>query len=157
MARYFKKRRIVGPSKNEEKLRRAADAEARERSVTRLSDQFPTVARLTVQLDLLSPQNHPLAEHQTRVFKPEDRADFSVPCPGRCGQGTFNLAAKVQSVVEARQPVSEGTGICQEPLFAGSADVCGVKLVCRIEAAYKEEAPAKEVPAAAPAPKPQAP
>ena len=139
MARYFKKRRPVGPSKNEEKIQRLRQAEERERSVARLVDQFPTVTRLSVQLDLLSPQQHPLAERETRVYKPEDRCDFSVPCPGRCGQGTFNVAAKVAAIVEARETVSESSGICQEPLYAGSTEVCGVRLVCRVEAAYKEE------------------
>ncbi|MBI4425050.1 MAG: hypothetical protein HY554_15060 [Elusimicrobia bacterium] len=144
MARFFKKRRPKGgPSKNEEKVTRSREAAARERSMSRLADRFPQVERLSVQLDLVSPQNHPLAERQTRVFRPEDACDFSVPCPGRCGHGSFDLAAKLESVVETRQPLSESSGTCQEPLYAGSPDVCGVRLNCRIEVAYAPE-PAKE-------------
>ena len=138
MARYFKKRRPVGPSKNEEKLQRSREAEARERSLGRLADTFPQVTRLSVQLELLSPQNAPLSERETRVFNPDDKCDFSVPCPGRCGQGSFNLAAKLQAVVEAHEPASQSSGTCQEPLYAGSPDVCGVRLNCQIEVRYAE-------------------
>lgn len=138
MARYFKKRRPVGPSKNEEKIQRSREAEARERSAGRLSDIFPLVERLSVRLELLSPQNAPLAEVETRSFGPGDKCDFSVPCPGRCGQGSFNLAAKLQAVVESREGTSQSSGTCQEPLYVGSPDVCGVKLSCQIQIQYAE-------------------
>ena len=104
----------------------------------RLSDAFPQVERLTVGLELLSPQNAPLSERETRVFKPEDKCDFSVPCPGRCGQGSFNLAAKLQAVVESHETASQSSGTCQEPLYVGSPDVCGVKLNCQIQIQYAE-------------------
>ncbi|MBI5202921.1 MAG: hypothetical protein HY925_15115 [Elusimicrobia bacterium] len=138
MARYFKKRRPVGPSKNEQKLQRNREAEARERNVGRLADAFPQVDRLTVNLELMSPQQQALAEPETRIFGPDDRVELSVPCPGRCGQGSFNLAGKVQAMVESSQSRAEATGICQEPLFAGASDVCGVKLLCKIEVQYAE-------------------
>lgn len=138
MARYFKKRRPVGPSKNEEKLQRNREAEARERNLGRLVDQFPQVEQMTIHLDLLSPQQHSLAEPETRVFKSEDRVDLSVPCPGRCGQGSFNLAGKVTALVEGHETKAEASGICQEPLFAGASDVCGVRLACKIEVQYAE-------------------
>ncbi len=139
MARYFKKRRPVGPSKNEEKLQRNREAEARERNQGRLADVFPLVERLTAHLELMSPQQHSLADPETRVFKSEDRVDLSVPCPGRCGQGSFNLAGKVAAMVENHEPKADATGVCQEPLFAGASDVCGVKLFCKIEVQYVPE------------------
>ncbi|MBI4348757.1 MAG: hypothetical protein HY553_18100 [Elusimicrobia bacterium] len=139
MARYFKKRRPVGPSKNEQKLQRNREAEARERNVGRLSDAFPQVERLTVRLELLSPQQHSLAEPETRVFKAQDRIELSVPCPGRCGQGSFNLAGKVQAVIESHEASADATGTCQEPLFAGATEVCGVRLSCKIEVQYAPE------------------
>lgn len=138
MAGYFKKRRIAGPSKNEQKIQREREAEARERSRGRLGDAFQQVERVTVRLELVSPQGAPLAEPETRSFKASDRADFSVPCPGRCGQGSFNVEGKVQSMIEANAPSAEASGTCQEPLYAGATEVCGVRLKCRIDIQYAE-------------------
>lgn len=138
MAGYFKKRRVAGPSKNEQKVQRVREAEARERSKGRLGDAFPQVERLTVRTEILSPQGAQLAEPETKVYKTGDRADFAVACPGRCGQGSFNLEGKIQSVIESNAPSAEASGTCQEPLYAGASEVCGVQLKCRIEVQYAE-------------------
>lgn len=138
MAGYFKKRRIAGPSKNEQKLQREREAEARERSRGRLGDAFPQVERLTVRLELHSPQGAPLAEPETRTWKAPDRTDFAVPCPGRCGEGSFNLEGKITSMIETHVPSAEASGVCQQPLYAGATEVCGVQLKCKIEVQYAE-------------------
>lgn len=145
MAQFFKKRRgPQGPNKNEQKVRRGQEASDRARRNGVLSQNLPSVERLCVQLDFLGAQNQPI-DQQSRVFGPTDVCDFSVSCPGRCGTGAFDLAAKIQAVVEARQTLSESSGLCKVPLFAGSPDACGLQLKCRIEVRYFPE------PVAAPA------
>ncbi|MEK7656404.1 MAG: hypothetical protein AAB412_01480 [Elusimicrobiota bacterium] len=140
MAQFFKKRRgPQGPNKNEQKVRRGQEAADRARRNGALSQHHPSVERLSVQLNFLGAQNQPI-DQQTRVFGPSDVCDFSVPCPGRCGTGAFDLAAKIQAVVETRQALSESSGLCKVPLFAGSPDACGLQLKCRIEVRYFPQA-----------------
>ena len=140
MAQFFKKRRgPQGPNKNEQKVRRGQDAADHARRTGALSQHHPSVERLCVQLNFLGAQNQPI-DQQTRVFGPSDICDFSVPCPGRCGTGAFDLAAKIQAVVETRQALSESSGLCKVPLFAGSPDACGLQLKCRVEVRYFPQA-----------------
>lgn len=132
MAGYFKKRRgPSGPSKNELKARRSRDSGPGDT----LGGLFPTVRQLTIRLEFTTPEGHPFGS-SSRALGPADPCDLSVPCPGRCGTGSFNLATKVGAVVEAKELLSESSGTCQEPLYAGAASVCGLQLRCRLEAAY---------------------
>lgn len=136
MAGYFKKRkRNAGPNKNEAKVSRGKEIESLGMSGNSLASRYPTVLRLSIKLNFLSRQGHVLGE-DTRAFGPQDSCDFSAPCPGSCGVGDFNLAAKIASVVANRQPVFESKGVCQQRLFAGSNDVCGCQLSCRGEVSY---------------------
>lgn len=138
MAFYGKRRKPAGPSKNEQKLQRAEAEARRVRSAGSLADHFPQVERLIVSLQFLSPQGQVLSEEK-RVFLPAEAYNISAPCPGRCGVGNFDLEAKVSNLVETRQPGAEASGVCQEPLYAGSPDVCGTKLQCKIEVVYLPE------------------
>ena len=142
MANFFKKRKAkTGPNKNEAKVQRARDEEARSRSGGRLQDRFPSVQSLSVKMEFFSSHQAPLGE-ESRTFRPQDVCDFSAPCPGPCGVGSFDLGAKVEQVVASGQSSAEATGRCQEPLYAGSPDLCGCELKCSITVAYFPE-PAK--------------
>ena len=134
-APYRKKKRNVGPSKNEEKVSRAKELASLSRPSNSLGSRFPGVTRMTVRLEFIS--NHQqLLSQETRVFGPSDSCNFSAPCPGTCGVGDFDLAGKVAKVVESRQGLVETSGLCQERLFAGSKDLCGTQLKCRLEIEY---------------------
>jgi len=137
MAQFYKpkRRKAPGPSKNEMKVRRGMEADQMTRSAGVMKDRFPAVQKLSIQLDFLTPQGH-LMDQQTRVFTPADACDFAVPCPGRCGRGSFDLAAKVRVVLESRQGRSDSSGTCAETLYPGSKEICGSQLRCRMEAAY---------------------
>jgi hypothetical protein len=135
MAQFFKRRARASPNKNEEKVQRSREAASQANFAGVLGQRFPTVERLSVQLEFVNPQSHSV-EHQTRLFSASDSCDFKVPCPGRCGQGSYDLAGKIQAVVDAHESSSEGNGICQEPLYAGSPEVCGYQLKCKIEVRY---------------------
>lgn len=135
MAGYFKRRPAPGPSKNEQKVSSRRDADSRAKSAEALGHRYPTVQKMTIKLQFVSPQQH-VIDQQTRAYNPQDQYDFSVPCPGRCGDGAFDLAAKIDGIVEKREPMSESSGACQKPLYAGAAEVCGLQLKCRIEVQY---------------------
>ena len=140
MAGYFKpkRRRSAGPNKNEQKVMRGRSAENQARFAALLKDRFPNVQRLTVELNFFTPQEE-LYEQQTRAFDAQSKCDLAVPCLGRCGgRGSFDLAAKVKSVVDARQERSDGHGVCREPLYAGATDVCGFKLHAKIQVEYAD-------------------
>ncbi|MBI5209146.1 MAG: hypothetical protein HY927_04140 [Elusimicrobia bacterium] len=147
---YYKKRRNTGPSKNDLKVRRNMEAERQTRGGVTLSQRFPNVERLTVKLEILGPQKQ-LFSKATRAFGPSDRCEFSVPCPGRCGGGSFDLEGKLTAVLTAGQTVTEATGICQQPIYPGASEVCGCQLRCGIEASYlPEPAAAPQAPAVPP-------
>ncbi len=134
MARFFKKRRAdAGPSKNELKARRGRDTGG-----PSLAARYPSVQKLEVRLEFLGAQAQVL-EQESRAFGPGDECRFTAACPGRCGAGRFDLAAKIDAVVAARQTASESRGLCQEPLYAGSPENCGCELRCSIQAEYIPE------------------
>ena len=139
MAQFFKSKRRRGgggPNKNEKKVMREKQAENQARFARPLSEMYPSVQRLSIQLEFLTPQQH-LFDRQVRVFEPSNACDFSVPCLGRCGgQGSFDLESKVSQVISARQTVSTGSGTCQERLYLGP-EICGFRLQCKIEAVYR--------------------
>lgn len=138
MARFFKKRaRPSGPNKNEQKVMRNQGAGR----TGPLAQAYPGVANLSIKLQFIGPQQQ-VIDSQERAFGPSDPCDLSVPCPGRCGSGAFDLAAKIAAVIEGRQDAADAGGVCQEPLYAGSAEMCGLRLQCRIQISY-QPAPAE--------------
>lgn len=133
-AQYRKKKRVAGPSKNEEKVERARQAEFMSRSSNSFGARYPDVKAMTVALVFTGAQGQSLGE-ETRKYGPQDPCDFAVPCPGMCGVGSFDLAGKVAQVLESRAEVSEGAGVCQEKLHTGAA--CGCALKVRLQVEYR--------------------
>ncbi|HOW27680.1 MAG TPA: hypothetical protein PK876_04160 [Elusimicrobiota bacterium] len=132
-----KKRKAAGPNKNEKKVMREMEAERRIGMAGTLKERYPSVQRLTIQLNFISPQGH-LLEQQTRHYGPADACDFSATCLGRCGgTGSFDLESKIKEVISTRRAASDNTGTCQEKLYPGSADCCGSRLQCKIEVSYQ--------------------
>ncbi|MBI3550805.1 MAG: hypothetical protein HY078_17355 [Elusimicrobia bacterium] len=145
MPGYYKKRRVnSGPTKNEEKAARTIEQKRQERSGDTLAHLYPNVQRIAIELEILSPQKLQLSK-ETRIFNPGDRYKFSVPCPGRCGQGSFDLAGKIEQVVTNRERTSTSHGQCKEPLYAGAAETCACELNCKIEITFLPE-PEPEAP-----------
>lgn len=138
MAAFYKKRRNTGPSKNDLKVQRNMESARLSRSGDTIGRRFPTVQRVSIRLEIMGPQGQLLSE-ETRVFSPADRCGFEVQCPGRCGGGRFDLEAKLAAVLNSRETASESSGVCQNPIYAGSSEVCGCRLSCKIEAAFKPE------------------
>lgn len=139
---YRKKRRIVGPSKNEEKVERARMQDAMSRGSNSIGSRYPEVKTMKVALSFTGAQGQSLGD-ESRSYGPQDPCVFSVPCPGMCGVGAFDLAGKVAAVVEGHMEHSEGSGVCQERLHTGAP--CGCTLKVKLEVAYR---PAPAAPAA---------
>ncbi len=141
MPAFFKPRRRrtnSGPNKNEAKVLRRAQAEREARSAGTLKDRFPTVERLVIGLDFITPQQL-FFEQETRDFGAADPFDLSVTCPGRCrGEGTFDIVDKIDSVIQARQKRVEATAVCRQPIYFGAAEVCDFKLQVKIDVTYAE-------------------
>lgn len=138
MPTYYnkKKRKNSGPNKNEEKVQRGKDAERLGASSNSLGARFPGVEKLVVTLQFMSSREADLGT-ETRSFTPQDPCRFEAACPGPCGVGEFNLASKIESVIAARLPSAEASGQCEEPLFAGSKELCGCRLNCRLTVSYR--------------------
>ena len=81
MAFYRKKRRKAGPSKNDEKVRRAQTAEDNERAAGTLSTRFPSVRSLRVKVSIATPQGVVLEESE-ETYAPNDAFFLEADCPG---------------------------------------------------------------------------
>lgn len=130
---YRKKKRVAGPSKNEEKVQRSREAEAMLGRGNSLSARYPNVRGVTVKLAFSGEQGQSFGD-ETRSYGPNDPCDFAVPCPGRCGVGSFDLAGKIDAMIEAHEPESKSSGVCQQQLFAGQN--CNCKLECAVQISY---------------------
>lgn len=133
MASFFKprRRRPSGPNKNQKKVMRGESHHGL------LKERFPAVEHLSVELEFMTPRQE-LIDKEVRELGPDDPLDVTAPCPGRCGRGSFDVAAKVRSLVEARETQGEAAGVCREVLYPGSAEACEVRLRCRIRVDYRE-------------------
>ena len=114
---------------------RAKDAERAAHSGETLGARFPAVSRLSIKLIYLNAQGHVL-EEKALALTPADPCRFTVGCPGRCGIGSFDFSAKLEQALGERLASFDCSGKCEQPLYAGSKEVCGCELKCRIEAAF---------------------
>lgn len=136
MAGHFKKRKgYQGPNKNEQKVTRGKNADNQARVYGVLGAKFPLLKRLKIGLTFLNAQQQML-DQQTMSLGPTDAAVFTVPCPGRCGRGSFDFGGKIAETVGAGLLLSESSAKCPESLYAGSPETCGCEIKCRMEADY---------------------
>lgn len=136
MPAYFKKRRgPQGPNKNEEKVQRAREAKDPGRSFGLLGMKFPSVKRLKVHVVFLDARQNVLEEKDFSLG-PNDPAALTIPCPGRCGSGSFDLAGKIEQMATTALSASESGAKCPEPLYASSPEACGCEIRCKMEIEY---------------------
>ena len=119
---------------------RAKDAERAAHGGETLGAHFPAVTRLSIHLLFLNPQGHVL-EERTNALAPSDPLRFTVGCPGRCGIGSFDFSAKFEQSLGERLASFDCSGKCEQPLYAGSREICGCELKCRVEASFLPPAP----------------
>jgi len=134
MAFYRKKRRKVGPSKNDQKVRRAQTAEDNERAAGTLSTRFPSVRSLKVKVSIATPQGVVLEESE-ETYGPNDPFFLEADCPGSCGSGAYDFAGLIGQSLEGLQERGSAQIICAEPSYSGAAGAtCGCIAKCEFTA-----------------------
>jgi hypothetical protein len=134
MAFYRKKRRKAGPSKNDEKVRRAQTAEDNERAAGTLSSRFASVRSLRVKVSIATPQGVVLEESE-ETYGPNDPFFLEADCPGSCGSGAYDFAVLIAQSLENLQERGSAQIICAETSYSGAAgSVCGCIAKCEFTA-----------------------
>lgn len=134
MAFYRKKKRKVGPSKNEKKVGRAQMAEDAERSAGTLSTRFPFVKALRVKVSIATPQGVVLEESE-ETYGPNEPFVLEADCPGSCGSGHFDFATMISEGLERRDERGSSQTICAEPSYSGAPGAqCGCIAKCEFTA-----------------------
>ena len=130
MAFYRKKRRKAGPSKNDEKVRRAQTAEDNERAAGTLSSRFPAVRALRVKVAIATSQGVVLEESE-ESFAPNDPLILEADCPGSCGSGSYDFAVLISAALERREERGSAQIVCAEASYSGAAGAqCGCLAKC---------------------------
>ena len=138
MARFFKPKRRrtnAGPNKNESKVLRRESTERGKGSAETLGDRFPNVGRLVLDMHFITPQDQPF-EDVKRTMNAADPLDLYLECPGRCGDGSFDLSERVAAMVDAQRKRSNEKLVCPQPIYAGPAGACDFRLECQIEVQF---------------------
>ena len=121
MTFYKKKKRKVGPSKNEEKVRRGQAAQAEADAAGTLSSRG--ARSLTVKLTVTSPQGVILQEDE-HTYGANDAFVVEADCPGACGSGSYDFAPAIADALSRRQAQGEGEAACAESGY-GAGTACG--------------------------------
>ena len=130
MAFYRKKRRKAGPSKNDEKVRRAQTAEDNERAAGTVSTRFPSVRSLRVKVSIATPQGVVLEESE-ETYGPNDPFFLEADCPGSCGSGSYDFAVLIAQSLENLQERGVAQIVCAEASYSGAAGAqCGCVAKC---------------------------
>ena len=100
-----------------------------------LSSRFPSIKQLRIHYVFLDARQRTLNE-ETVTLGPCDPAAFTLPCPGRCGKGSFDFTDKLKETAGAGLAFSEASAKCPESLYASSLEACGCEIKCRMDIEY---------------------
>ena len=133
MTFYRKKKRKVGPSKNEEKVRRGQAAEAEAESAGTLASRVPGARSLKLKLSIVSPQGVVLQEDDMTLGA-QDAFIVASDCAGACGSGHFDFSQLVAEAVSQGRRSGAAEIPCPESGYgAGTACGCVAKLTYSVE------------------------
>ena len=128
MTFYRKKKRKVGPSKNEEKVRRGQAAEAEESAAGTLSSRVPGARSLKLKIAIVSPQGVVL-EEEDMTLGAGDPFVIGADCAGACGSGSFDFGPLVADALSNGRKSGTAEIACPESGYgAGTACGCVAKL-----------------------------
>ena len=134
MAFYRKKRRKAGPSKNDEKVRRAQTAEAQEQAAGTVATRFPGMRSLKVRLSVATPQGVVLQDDE-KTYGPQEPFVFEADCPGSCGSGFYDFAPLIAAALQAGDRRGQTQLICAEASYGGGpGGACGCVARCEFTA-----------------------
>ena len=131
---YRKKKRKVGPSKNDEKLQRAQNEADDARAAGTLSANFPGITGLKASLSIKGAQGQILEE---RVITLGANDPFLVEndCPGACGSGKFFFADPIAEALMAERLTGRSDQPCGQPSYGGGGGAtCTCVATCVFEA-----------------------
>lgn len=120
---YPKKRRKPGPSKNDEKVQRARQAEAQTRAAGTLATRLPGLSALEVRLTFKAANGVILAEDGLTLAA-GDSFQLDADCPGACGVGRFDFAPALAEAISRGQDSGAVELACREPLYGGGGAPC---------------------------------
>lgn len=131
---YRKKKRKVGPSKNDEKLQRAQDAEDGARAAGTLSANFPGVAGLKASLSVKGAQGQ-ILEERVITLGAADPFLIEADCPGACGSGKFDFADHIAEALASDRLSGRADLPCGKPSYGGGGGAtCACVATCQFEA-----------------------
>jgi hypothetical protein len=98
-----------------------------------LSEQFPSVKELVVELRFIDPAGKATPSPHTRIFWPDMQAFFQFQCPLKeCNDGGFNLGPLIPKALGKRNTEARGQVSCEgKRKREGVADPC-----CNLELHY---------------------
>lgn len=131
---YPKKRRKPGPSKNDEKVRRAESEQANDRAAGTLSSRFPTLRSLVVRVTVATPQGA-ILEDSEETYGPNDPFRLQTDCPGSCGSGIYDFSPLVAQSLQTLQDRGTAQIICAKTSYSGApGTLCGCVAKCEFAA-----------------------
>jgi hypothetical protein len=130
MTFFKKKKRKPGPSKNEEKIRRAQAAQAEERAAGTVAERFPSVRQIVLKLSVSTPQGVVLSE-ASETYGPDDAFQFEADCPGSCGSGNYDFGPILADALQNARASGTAQIICAEQSYGGGpGGTCGCVARC---------------------------
>lgn len=121
---YPKKKRKVGPSKNDEKLQRQERAADNARAAGTLAQNFPGVAGLKIALSVKGAQGQ-LLEEKSISLGAGDAFQVAAECPGACGGGKFDFADHIADALGNGRLSGKAELPCGMPTYSGpSGSTC---------------------------------
>lgn len=131
---YRKKKRKVGPSKNDEKLQRAQNAADDARAAGTLSSNFPGVAGLKAALSVKGAQGQILEERVINLGA-GDAFQITTDCPGACGSGKFDFSDHIAEALASDRLTGRADLPCGMPSYGGGGGgTCACVASCVFEA-----------------------
>ncbi|MBK8575423.1 MAG: hypothetical protein IPN90_07035 [Elusimicrobia bacterium] len=87
------------------------------------------MSAISLQFKFITPQQE-VYEEGGRKISATDPADFSAPCPGRCGgeRGSFDLTEEMKTAIDSGKERVEGRLICQETMNISTVGACDFRL-----------------------------
>lgn len=130
---YPKKKRKVGPSKNDEKLQRQQHAADDARAAGTIAQNFPGITGVKVTISIKGAQGQ-LLEEKALNLGANSPFLVSVDCPGACGSGKFDFADHVADALNNERLSGRVELSCGMPLYSGPA---GSTCTCLATAAFE--------------------
>ncbi len=131
---YKKKKRKVGPSKNDEKLQRAQSAADDARAAGTLSMNFPGIAALKASLSIKGAQGQILEERVINIGA-QDPFMIENDCPGACGSGKYYFGDVIAEALASDRLSGRSDQPCGMPSYGGGGGAtCACVATCVFEA-----------------------